>query len=51
MPLLQAKWSKAATSAFVLYMMSLVAYIVIRCVDIARMKPEQGQLHVWVRRG
>jgi hypothetical protein len=57
MPLLQARWSKAATAAFVLYMMSLVAYLVIRCIDIARMvkkdengRPDWGRPD-WVQRG
>jgi hypothetical protein len=35
-PKLRAKTSKPATAFFLLYMAALIAYFVIRCVDIAR---------------
>eukprot|EP00882_Tetradesmus_deserticola_P028487 GHRQ01031741.1.p1 GENE.GHRQ01031741.1~~GHRQ01031741.1.p1 ORF type:complete len:181 (+),score=43.74 GHRQ01031741.1:849-1391(+) len=44
-PMLHAKTSKPATAFFLLYIAALIAYFVIRCVDIARV------LTNWTERG
>jgi hypothetical protein len=42
-PKLRAKTSKPATAFFVLYMAALIAYFVIRCIDIARVLTNWGE--------
>jgi hypothetical protein len=42
-PKLRARTSKPATAFFVLYMSALIAYFVIRCVDISRVLTNWGE--------
>lgn len=42
-PKLRSKTSKPATAFFVLYMAALIAYLVIRCIGIARGMTNWGE--------